>query len=133
MIEMETIYLWLANVIIVIHFLFIIFVLLGGFLVLKWPKIIWLHLPAISWGFLVELNGWLCPLTPWENRFRELAGKLSYEGDFIGQYLIPLIYPVNLTRELQYVFAVIVIAINALIYYYIWRVARKKSSGVTRF
>ena len=120
MIPMETIYLWLANLIIVFHFLFIVFVLLGGLLVVKWPKMIWLHLPAILWGFLVELNGWMCPLTPWENHLRELAGKLAYEGDFIGEYLIPLIYPVNLTRELQYTFAAIVVFVNTAVYCYIW-------------
>ncbi|MDH5446416.1 MAG: DUF2784 domain-containing protein [Gammaproteobacteria bacterium] len=122
----ETLYLWLANLIIVFHFLFIVFVLLGGLLVLKWPKMIWLHLPAITWGFLVELNGWICPLTPWENHFRELAGKLVYEGDFIGKYLIPLIYPDGLTREMQYVFAAIVVLINAVIYFVIWQRTKSK-------
>lgn len=129
---METVYLWLANTILVFHFLFIIFVLLGGLTVLKWPKMIWLHLPAITWGFLVELNGWLCPLTPWENHFRALAGKLVYEGDFIGQYLIPLIYPANLTREIQYIFAAIVVIINAAVYFFVWQQARKKSLKLFR-
>ncbi len=127
MIALETLYLWLANLIIVIHFLFIVFVLFGGLLVLRWPKLIWLHLPAIVWGFLVELNGWLCPLTPWENQFRQLAGKLVYEGDFIGEYLIPLIYPVNLTREMQFMFAAIVVLLNAVIYFFIWRKTRRSS------
>lgn len=126
---METIYLWLANVIIVIHFFFILFVLFGGFLVLKWPGFIWLHLPAIIWGFLVELNGWLCPLTPWENHFRELAGKLVYEGDFVGQYLIPVIYPAELTREMQYLFAGVVVLINTLVYFFIWRKHKKLRSA----
>lgn len=118
---METFYLWLSNLIIIVHFLFIAFVLLGGLLVLRWPKWIYVHLPAITWGFLVELNGWLCPLTPWENHLRQLAGRQVYEGDFIGEYLIPLIYPVGLTREMQYLFAVIVVLVNAVIYFLIWR------------
>lgn len=118
---MDTLYLWLANLIIVVHFLFIVFVLLGGLLVLRWPKVIWLHVPAICWGFMVELNGWLCPLTPWENHFRELAGKLVYEGDFIGEYVVPLIYPLNLTREMQYLFAAIVVLVNLTVYYFVWR------------
>lgn len=118
---METFYFWLSNLIIVVHFLFILFVLFGGLLVLRWPKWIWLHLPAMVWGFLVELYGWLCPLTPWENQLRYLAGREVYDGDFIGEYLIPLIYPLNLTREMQYLFAAIVIILNAVIYYFIWR------------
>ena len=122
---METAYLWLSNLIILVHFLFILFVLLGGLLVLRWPKIIWLHLPAIIWGFLVEINGWICPLTPWENHFRQLAGKLVYEGDFIGEYLIPLIYPIGLTREMQYLFAIIVVLLNAMFYFLIWQRHKK--------
>jgi len=118
---METFYLWLSNLIIVVHFLFILFVLFGGLLVLRWPKWIWLHLPAIVWGFLVELYGWFCPLTPWENQLRRMAGREVYEGDFIGEYLIPLIYPVDLTREMQYLFAVIVILLNAVVYYVVFR------------
>lgn len=128
MIAMETFYLWLANLIIVIHFLFIVFVLLGGLLVLYRPKAVWLHLPAIAWGFLVELYGWLCPLTPWENSLRRLAGLEMYDGDFIGEYLVPLIYPVNLTREMQYLFAAIVILVNAAIYFFIWRKHKTKVS-----
>jgi len=124
---MESVYFWLSNLIIIAHFLFILFVLFGGLLVLRWPKWGWLHLPAILWGFLVELNGWLCPLTPWENHYRRLAGRDVYDGDFIAQYLIPLIYPVDLTREMQYLFAAVVVLLNALIYFFIWR----KSSVTT--
>ena len=118
---MDTLYLWLSNLLIIAHLIFIVFVLLGGLLVLHWPKLIWLHVPAIVWGFLVELYGWLCPLTDWENYFRERAGKLVYEGDFIGEYLIPLIYPTNLTREMQYTFAAVVVVVNTIIYFFIWR------------
>lgn len=124
---METFYFWLSNLIIVVHFLFILIVLFGGLLVLRWPKWVWLHLPAICWGFLVELNGWLCPLTPWENQLRELSGRGVYEGDFIGEYLIPLIYPADLTREMQTMFAALVIVINLIIYLFIWRRIRQKS------
>ena len=124
---METVYHYLASLILVIHFLFIVFVLLGGLLILKWPRMLWLHLPAIVWGFLVELNGWLCPLTPWENHFRSLAGRQAYEGDFIGEYLVPLIYPAELTREMQYLFAFIVVFLNLAIYYFIWRRYRKSA------
>jgi len=118
---METLYLWLSNLIVVIHFVFILFVLFGGLLVLRWRKLLWLHLSAVVWGFLVELNGWFCPLTPWENHFRRLAGGESYAGDFIGEYLLPLIYPAELTREMQFFFAAVVVVLNVGIYYYIWR------------
>jgi len=124
---MESVFLWLANLIIIVHFVFILFVLFGGLLVLWRRGWIWLHLPAISWGFLVELNGWLCPLTPWENHFRQLAGRLVYEGDFISEYLIPLIYPAELTRQMQYMFAALVIVMNAIIYLYIWRRSKQAS------
>ena len=126
---METAYLWLANLIIVFHFLFIVFVLLGGLLLLRWPRLIYVHLPAIAWGFLVELNGWICPLTPWENHFRQLAGKLVYEGDFIGEYLIPLIYPLKLTREMQYLFAAVVMLINVTLYLILWRRYRRRDNA----
>ncbi len=125
---MEITYLWFSNLIIIIHFLFILFVLFGGLLILHRPKWIWLHLPAVLWGFLVEFNGWFCPLTEWENHYRHLAGGDVYEGDFIGEYLIPLIYPVGLTREMQYLFAAIVIILNAVIYYIIWH--RRKQNSV---
>jgi len=116
---MEPFYLWLSNLIVIIHFLYILFVLLGALLVLRWPWMIWLHLPAVVWGVLVEFMGWYCPLTPWENQLRRMAGREVYEGDFIGEYLLPLIYPVNLTREMQYLFAAIVILINVVSYYFI--------------
>lgn len=116
---MEPFYLWLSNLIVIIHFLYIVFVLLGALLVLRWPRMIWLHLPAVVWGVLVEFMGWYCPLTPWENQLRRMAGREVYEGDFIGEYLLPLIYPVNLTREMQYLFAAIVILINVVSYYFI--------------
>lgn len=122
---MDAIYLYISNLIVIVHFLFILLVLFGGLLVLRWPKLVWLHLPIIIWGFLVELNGWFCPLTPWENHFRELAGAQSYQGDFIGEYLLPLIYPAELTREMQYSFAAVVLILNAIIYYFIWRNSRK--------
>lgn len=118
---METVYLWLSNFVVIFHLVFILFVLLGGLLVLYRRKWMWLHLPAVTWGFLVELEGWYCPLTPWENHFRKLAGQTAYEGDFIGEYLLPVIYPAGLTREIQYLLAAIVIVFNVVIYYFIWR------------
>ena len=113
---METLYLWLSNLIVIIHFLFILFVLFGGLFVLRWPKMIWLHLPAALWGVLVEFKGWYCPLTPLENHFRQLAGEEGYQTDFVAEYLLPLIYPAELTHEMQLVFGSIVILVNVVVY-----------------
>jgi hypothetical protein len=107
----------LAGVIIVAHFLFIAFVAAGGLLVLRWPSLAWVHLPAVVWGIVVELTGWICPLTPLENYLRQLAGKSSYSGDFIEQYLIPIIYPANLTAATQYILGGLVIAVNLILYF----------------
>jgi hypothetical protein len=115
----------LADAIVVIHFLFIIFVICGGLLVLRWPKMAIAHLPAAVWGAAVEIFGWLCPLTPLENRFRDLAGETAYSGDFIGRYLLPVIYPENLTAEIQYILGGLVITVNVMIYYIVIRRRRK--------
>mgnify|MGYP001206507422 CR=1 FL=1 len=111
----------LADVIILLHFLFIVFVILGGLLVVRWPKTAFIHLPAAVWGALVELCGWICPLTPLENHFRRLAGNESYSGDFIERYLRPLIYPENLTASMQQFFGVMVIAVNIIFYSFAMR------------
>jgi hypothetical protein len=110
-----------ADLIVLLHFSFILFVLLGALLLLRWRKLIWLHLPAVVWGAWVELSGWICPLTPLENWFRVLAGKEGYEGGFTEEYLLPLIYPEDLTRELQIAIGVGVLMLNLLIYAWLYR------------
>jgi hypothetical protein len=115
----------LADAIVITHFLFIIFVVGGGLLVIRWPKIAFVHLPAAVWGAAVELFGWICPLTPLENRFRDLAGETSYSGDFIARYLLPVIYPENLTTSIQYLLGGLVIAVNVIIYVIAIRKHRK--------
>jgi hypothetical protein len=107
----------LADTIVVIHFLFIVFVLFGGCLVIFRPWTAILHLPAAIWGAFVELSGWICPLTPLENRLRDLAGEHSYTGDFIVQYLMPVIYPEKLTTSIQQFLGMAVIFINLIFYY----------------
>lgn len=114
----------LAGAVIVAHFLFIAFVAAGGLLVLRWPSLAWVHLPAVVWGVVVELTGWICPLTPLENYLRQLAGKSSYSGDFIEQYLIPVIYPANLTAVTQYVLGGLVIVVNLILYFLVIRKQR---------
>ena len=106
----------LANAIVLAHFLFIAFVICGGLLVIRWPRSAVVHLPMAVWGAAVEIFGWVCPLTPLENYFRLLAGNSSYNGDFIARYLIPVIYPENLTNESQQLLGGIVIVVNVIFY-----------------
>jgi hypothetical protein len=106
----------LVGAVIVAHFLFIAFVAAGGLLVWRWPRLACVHIPAAVWGVVVELTGWICPLTPLENYLRRLGGNGSYSVGFIEQYLIPVIYPANLTANTQYVLGGLVIAINLVIY-----------------
>lgn len=105
-----------ADALVIAHLAFIMFVMLGGLLLLKWPRCIYLHLPAVAWGTLVELRGWLCPLTPLEQHYRALAGETGYSGDFVQHYLLPLIYPAGLTRDVQTILAMCVITVNLVIY-----------------
>lgn len=105
-----------ANAIILAHFLFIAFVICGGLLVIRWPRIAFVHLPAALWGAAVEFFGWICPLTPLENNFRNLAGANQYSGDFILRYLVPIIYPETLTSTIQTVLGIAVIVINVFVY-----------------
>ncbi len=111
----------IADIAVVIHFGFILFVVFGGLLVLRWRKLLWLHLPAALWGALIEFGGWICPLTRFENRMRSANGG-GYSGGFIEHYLIPIIYPSVLTRDMQMGLGVAVILLNALVYR---RVCRK--------
>lgn len=117
-----------ADVIVFIHFLFIIFVVIGGLLVIRWPKTVFVHLPAAVWGVAVEIFGWICPLTPLENRFRGLAGNMSYSEDFILRYLVPVIYPENLTVKIQYILGGLVMGINIVIYFVAIKKYRKAVS-----
>ena len=110
-----------ADLLVILHLAFILFVMLGGLLLFRWPWVAWLHLPAVAWGALIELIGWICPLTPLEQRFRQAAGEAGYSGGFIEQYLLPLIYPDNLTREIQLALGMLVIIFNAVIYGLWWR------------
>jgi hypothetical protein len=109
-----------ADFVVLLHFSFVLFVLFGGFLLINWPKLAWLHLPAAAWGTFVEFNGWICPLTPLENWLRTQAGETEYAGDFIAQYLSAILYPESLTREVQIVLGTLVLAVNLAIYGCLW-------------
>jgi len=120
-------YKFLADFALIAHLAFIIFVLLGGLLLLRWPRLVWLHLPAMAWAVFVELAGWVCPLTPLENHLRMLAGVGEYQGDFIGRYLLPLVYPAGLTPRVQLLLAGMVILFNLIIYALVVRGQRRAS------
>ena len=115
----------LADAVLVFHLLFVAFALAGGLLAFWRPWIVGLHLPAMGWGALVEFNGWICPLTPLENRLRAAGGAAGYEGGFIEHYLLPLIYPASLTQQLQWWLGGGLLAFNAVVYLLLWRRHRR--------
>lgn len=101
-----------------------IFVVLGGLLVLRWRWVMWLHLPAAVWGALIEFAGWICPLTPLEKWLRREGGLGGYQGGFVEHYILPLLYPSALTRTVQLVLGAGVIVVNLLIYWRVWKQGR---------
>jgi hypothetical protein len=111
----------LADAVLLVHLGFVVFVVLGGLLVLQWRGVAWAHLPAAVWGVGIELSGAICPLTPLENWLRERGGVAGYEGGFIDHYLLPVLYPAGLTRPAQWGLAVVVLAVNAAVYVAVWR------------
>jgi hypothetical protein len=113
-----------ADLVVVVHALFVGFVVLGGLLVARWPRLAWLHLLAAAWGVAIEFGGWICPLTPLENYFRERAGSSIYQGDFIEHYVVPVLYPAQLTHLRQIWFGVAAIVVNVCVYAYVIRRAR---------
>jgi Protein of Unknown function (DUF2784) len=119
--------LFLADLVLVVHALFIVFVILGGLIVLKWHKALWIHIPSALWGALIEFFGWICPLTYLENYFRVIGKGDSYESSFIQHYLLPVIYPPGLTTDIQILLGSIVIIINIIIYSIVWRYYLEKN------
>lgn len=123
--------LFLADAVLLLHLAFVLFVLFGGLLALRWRTILRIHLPAVFWGTFVEFSGWICPLTPLENWLREQGGGKGYDGDFVRQYLLALLYPEDLTRASQLVLGLIAIAVNLAIYGWLWKRGRLVNSSVT--
>lgn len=109
----------LADLVLLLHLLFILFVVFGGLLVIHWRRLAWLHIPVVIWGVLLELNQWICPLTPLENYFRRKAGNGSYDTGFIEYYLTAFIYPGWLTPEIQIAMGLGAALLNILIYGYV--------------
>lgn len=118
----------MADLIVIIHFAFILFVVFGGLLVLKWRWLIWFHIPAVIWGALIEFAGWVCPLTVLENRLRFTDG-VDYASGFIEHYIIPIIYPSVLTREIQCGLGLAVLGLNCWFYLKLYRKSVKKQAG----
>ena len=117
----------LADLVLVVHATFILFVVLGGLLVLWQPRIAWVHIPCAIWGAWVELAGWICPLTPLEVDLRTRAGEIGYEGGFIARYVTAALYPQGLTREIQISLGIAVVAVNVIIYVVAIKRARNNS------
>jgi len=117
----------LADLAVVIHIMFVLFVLFGGLAVVRRPRLAWLHLPAALWGALIEFKGWICPLTYLENHFRHVGGEAGYSGSFIEHYLEPLLYPLGLTTRSQVLMGMIVLGLNAAVYGYLWWKRSRKS------
>ena len=115
------IYLRLADAVVIVHLLFVLFVVGGGWLAVRWPRLIWVHLPAAIWGAAIEFAGWICPLTPLENWLRHRGGELGYTGGFVQHYLLPALYPASLDRPMQWFLGGAVLLINALAYWRLWR------------
>lgn len=110
------IYRILADAVLVLHLAFVASVVLGGFLLRRWPKLIYAHVPVAIWGVLIEFAGWICPLTPLENSLRHRGGQAGYEGGFIDNYIMPILYPIGLTRNTQYALGLFALLINVAAY-----------------
>ena len=110
------IYLVLADLVLLLHFAFIVFVTVGVVLVFRWPKLAGIHVPCVLWGAWIEFRGWICPLTPLENGLRRLGGEARYAGGFIDHYLGPIIYPSGLTHRTQLVLGIALVVFNVVAY-----------------
>ncbi len=116
----------LADLVALTHLAFIVFAVLGGLFTLRWRWAPCVHLPAAAWGAAIEFFGWFCPLTPLENSLRRASGSAGYPGGFIEHYLLPVLYPAELTREIQLFFGCAVVVVNLAIYFAVWRWLRSR-------
>lgn len=105
-----------ADIVVLVHFAFIVFVVAGGLFVMRWPRAAWIHLPAAAWGAAIVLFGGVCPLTPLELALRRAGCEAGYDTGFIEHYLLPVIYPAGMTRDVQIVLGLIVVGVNLCIY-----------------
>ena len=129
--DLPTVFRATADLVVAVHAAFVVFVVLGGLLVARWPRLAWVHVPAAAWGVFIEFRGWVCPLTPLENYFRQRGESSSYEGEFIEHYIMPLLYPVHLTRHTQIWLGSFAVMVNVLLYWHIvrgWSRTRRRAS-----
>lgn len=117
----------LADLVVLVHFGFVLFVVLGGLLALRWPRAAWVHLPAALWGAGIEFAAGICPLTPLENHFRRLGGEAGYTGGFVEHYVLPVLYPDGLTRGVQLALGTFVLVLNLVVYTIVWRRRSRRS------
>jgi hypothetical protein len=118
-----------ADAVLVVHFAFVLFVIFGGLLALRWPRIAWVHLPIALYGAIIEFVGFICPLTPLEVWLRQRGGESGYAGGFIEHYIVAALYPGGLTRGIQLGLGVGVLVLNLVIYLFVWR--RYRPAGKT--
>jgi hypothetical protein len=111
----------LADLVVFVHVAFVVFALLGGLLAARWRRLVWIHLPAVIWAAIVEFFGWVCPLTPLENWLRRKGGQAGYSSGFIAHYILPVLYPEELSREVQITLGAFVLLINLSIYTWTFR------------
>ena len=119
---------FVADFVVVFHVLFIAFAILGGLLVLRWRRLVWLHLPAVAWAVLVEVMSWPCPLTPLENHFRRRGGEAGYRESFVEHYVMPVLYPAGLTDGIQILIGGFVFAVNVGVYALIYQRRRRRQA-----
>jgi hypothetical protein len=120
---------WLADLVLVVHLAFVVFVVFGGFAALRWPRLAWVHVPVALYGATIEFLGFVCPLTPLEIWLRRRGGEAGYEGGFVEHYITAALYPSGLTREIQIGLGVAVLLINAAVYVVFWRRRRLRNRG----
>jgi len=118
-----------ADIVVLAHLAFIAFVVFGALLVLKWRRVAWVHLPAVLWGAAVEFFGLICPLTPLEMHLRDVAGMAAYEGDFVGHYIVPVMYPAGLTPAIQAWLGALVVLSNVALYGLVFARGRRRRGG----
>lgn len=117
----------LADLVVVLHVGFVLFVVLGGLLALRWPRAAWIHLPAAVWGAGIEFVQGICPLTPLENHLRQLGGQAGYSGDFVEHYVLPVLYPAALNQDVQLAIGIFVVVLNVAVYTIVWRRWQRKT------
>jgi hypothetical protein len=122
----------LADFVLVAHLAFVVFVVLGGFLVLPWRRLAWIHVPVALWGAAIVVTGFTCPLTPLENRLLRLGGRAGYQGGFIEHYVTAVLYPDGLTRPAQLLLGAAVLALNLVVYWRVVTLVRRERARATR-